>query len=60
MRAEAAAKGIKFHKASDAFNKELQALGAPLTQAWLSDAQKLGINGREALDFYRAEAAANR
>jgi hypothetical protein len=35
-------------------------LGAPLTQAWLNDAQKLGINGREALDFYRAEAVANR
>ena len=60
MRAEAAAKGVKFHKASDAFTKDMQALGAPLTQAWLNDAQKLGINGREALDFYRAEAVANR
>lgn len=59
-RADAASKGIKFHKANDAFNKDLQTLGAPLTQAWLSDAQKLGINGREALDFYRAEAVANR
>ena len=26
----------------------------------LNDAQKLGINGREAFDFYRAEANANR
>lgn len=60
IRAEAVAKGVKFHKASDSFNKALQALGAPLTQAWLSDAQKLGVNGREALDFYRAEAIANR
>jgi TRAP-type C4-dicarboxylate transport system substrate-binding protein len=59
-RANAAASGIKFHTASDSFNKDLQALGAPLTQAWLSDAQKLGVNGREALDFYRAEAIANR
>jgi len=59
-RADAAASGIKFHKASDAFNKDLQALGAPLTQAWLNDAQKLGVNGREALDFFRAQAAANR
>ena len=59
-RADAAAKGIKFHQASDTFNKDMQALGAPLTQAWLNDAQKLGINGREALDYYRAEALANR
>lgn len=60
IRAEAASKGVKFHKASDSFNKDLQALGAPLVQAWLTDAQKLGVNGREALDFYRAEAIANR
>lgn len=60
IRAEAAGKGVKFHQASDAFNKDLQALGAPLIQAWLSDAQKLGIKGQEALDFYRAEAQANR
>jgi TRAP-type C4-dicarboxylate transport system substrate-binding protein len=59
-RADAAAGGIKFQKASDAFNKDMQTLGAPLIQAWLNDAQKLGINGREALDFYRAEAVANR
>lgn len=60
VRAEAAAKGIKFHKASDAFLKELQTLAAPITQAWLKDAEKLGINGKEALDFYRAQAMANR
>ena len=59
-RADVAAKGVKFHKASDAFNKDLQGLAAPLLQAWLSDAQKLGVNGREALDFYRAEAQAHR
>ena len=59
-RADAAASGIKFHRASDAFTKELQTLGAPITQAWLADAQKLGVNGQQALDFYRAEAAANR
>jgi TRAP-type C4-dicarboxylate transport system substrate-binding protein len=59
-RADAAASGIKFHRASDSFNKDLQALGAPLTQSWLTDAQKLGVNGREALDFYRTEAIANR
>ena len=60
VRAEAAAKGIKFHKANDAFLKELQTLGAPITQAWLKDAEKLGVNGREALEFYRAQAIANR
>lgn len=60
IRAEAAAKGLKFHKANDAFTKELQTLAAPLTQAWLKDAQQLKVKGQEALDFYRAEAIANR
>lgn len=59
-RASAAANGIKFHKANDAFQKDLQALGAPLTQAWLGEAKKLGIDGQAALDFYKSEAQANR
>jgi len=60
VRAEAAFKGIKFHKASDAFFKDLQGLAAPITQAWLKDAEKLGVNGQEALEFYRTQAAAGR
>ena len=60
VRSEAAAKGIKFHMANDAFVKELQTLATPITQAWLKDASSRGVNGQEALDFYRAQAAANR
>lgn len=60
VRADAAAKGVKFHKASDAFTKDLQALAEPITQAWLKDAEKLGVNGQEAINFYRSQATANR
>jgi TRAP-type C4-dicarboxylate transport system substrate-binding protein len=60
VRAEAAGKGLKFHKASDAFLKDLQTLAAPITQAWLKDAEKLSVNGKEALEFYKAQAIANR
>ena len=59
-RTEAAAKGVKFHVASEAFMKDLRALATPLTQEWLKDAQKRGVNGQEALDFYRTQATANR
>ena len=59
-QAEAAAKGIKFHMASESFQKDLRALAAPITQEWLKDAQKAGVNGPEALEFYRAQAASNR
>jgi TRAP-type C4-dicarboxylate transport system substrate-binding protein len=60
VRADAAAKGIKFHMANDAFVKELQTLASPITQAWLKDASSRGVNGQEALEFYRAQANANR
>jgi TRAP-type C4-dicarboxylate transport system substrate-binding protein len=60
IRAEAAAKGVKFHTANDAFQKELRALAAPITQEWLKDAQKAGVDGAQALEFYRTQAASNR
>jgi TRAP-type C4-dicarboxylate transport system substrate-binding protein len=60
IRADAAAKGIKFHMASESFQKDLRALAAPITQEWLKDAQKAGVNGPEALEFYRTQAASNR
>lgn len=60
IRADAAAKGIKFHMASESFQKDLRALAAPITQEWLKDAQKAGVNGPEALEFYRTQAATNR
>jgi TRAP-type C4-dicarboxylate transport system substrate-binding protein len=58
-RAAAAANGVKFHQASDAFVQDLRRLSAPLTEAWLADAGKLGVNGKEALDFYIAQAKAS-
>lgn len=58
-RAAAAASGIRFHQANDAFVQDLRRLAAPLTEAWLADAAKLGVNGKEALDFYIAQAKAN-
>jgi TRAP-type C4-dicarboxylate transport system substrate-binding protein len=60
VRANAAAKGVKFHMANDAFVKDIQALAAPITQAWLREAEKLGVNGQEALAFYREQAIAHR
>jgi TRAP-type C4-dicarboxylate transport system substrate-binding protein len=59
-RADATAKGIKFHQASEAFTRDLRTLSAPLTQAWVADANKLGVKGEEALDFYASQARANR
>lgn len=58
-RSAAAARGVKFHQAGDAFVQDLRRFAAPLTEAWLADAAKLGVNGREALDFYIAQAKAN-
>ena len=42
--------------ATPAFNAELKAAWKPLVEQWMADAAKLGVNGREALDFYLAEA----
>lgn len=58
-RADAAASGIRFHRASDAFAQDLRRHSAPLIEAWLADAAKLSVNGKEALDFYIAQARAN-
>jgi TRAP-type C4-dicarboxylate transport system substrate-binding protein len=58
-RTAAAASGIKFHQASNAFTQDLRKLASPLTEAWLADASKLGVNGKEALEFYIAQAKAN-
>jgi TRAP-type C4-dicarboxylate transport system substrate-binding protein len=60
VRGEAEKKGLKFHMASNAFYADLQKLGATATQAWLKDAEKLGVNGKEALEFYKAQALSNR
>jgi TRAP-type C4-dicarboxylate transport system substrate-binding protein len=60
VRAEAAGRGVRFHNASPAFLKDLEAMAAPITQAWIRDAERLGVNGKEAIEFYRAQAIANR
>lgn len=60
VRAEAAARGVKFHAASPAFIKDLETLAVPITESWLRDAERLGVNGKEAMEFYRAQAVANR
>ncbi|MDV7393044.1 hypothetical protein RZS08_16855, partial [Arthrospira platensis SPKY1] len=49
VRAEAAGRGVKFHNASPAFMKDLETLAAPISQAWLRDAERLGVNGKEAM-----------
>ncbi|MBL8342623.1 MAG: TRAP transporter substrate-binding protein DctP [Rubrivivax sp.] len=59
-RAAAAGKGVKFHQADAAFMKSLRALTEPLDKAWKADAGKLGVNGTEALDFFVAQAKANK
>lgn len=58
-RADSAAKGIVFGTASPAFVAELQKLAAPIEQAWLADAAKLGVDGPAALAFYKQEAQKN-
>jgi TRAP-type C4-dicarboxylate transport system substrate-binding protein len=55
-RQEAAAKGIKIGMASEAFVAELRKIAEPLEQSWLADAQKLGVDGKAALAFYRQES----
>ena len=59
VRADAAAKGVTFSIASPAFVAELTKLAAPIEQAWLADAAKLGVDGKAALEYYRQQAQAN-
>jgi TRAP-type C4-dicarboxylate transport system substrate-binding protein len=42
--------------ATPAFNAELKKAWEPLIEEWIAEAKALGVNGREALDFYLAEA----
>jgi TRAP-type C4-dicarboxylate transport system substrate-binding protein len=58
-REAAAAKGIQFSTASEAFMKELRAYAAPLEKAWLDDAAKLGVDGKAALAYFMEQAKAN-
>jgi TRAP-type C4-dicarboxylate transport system substrate-binding protein len=58
-RSVAVTNGIQFHQATDAFVQDLRRLATPLKDSWLADATNLGVNGREAMDFYVAQARAN-
>jgi|LauGreDrversion4_2_1035121.scaffolds.fasta_scaffold01283_8 TRAP-type C4-dicarboxylate transport system substrate-binding protein len=58
-RADAAAKGVKFLTADAKLVDDLRRLGAPQEQAWLDGARQLGVDGKAALDMYRAEAQRN-
>tara|TARA_R100001039_G_scaffold37454_2_gene36062 strand:+ start:828 stop:1760 length:933 start_codon:yes stop_codon:yes gene_type:complete len=59
-RAQAAANGVEFHHADEQFTSALQELAKPITAAWLADAEKLNVNGKEALEFYKAQAEKNK
>lgn len=50
------ASGVKIAPPSAAFQAELEKLGQVSIDAWLKDAAALGVDGKAALDFYKAEA----
>lgn len=49
-------KGIGIHNASAEFTADLRKLWAYQDDAWVATANKVGVDGRAALDFYRAES----
>lgn len=48
--------GIGIHNASAGFTADLKKLWAYQDEAWIATANKAGVDGRAALDFYRAES----
>jgi len=42
--------------ATPAFNAELKKAWAPLVESWIADADKEGVDGRAALDYFMSEA----
>jgi len=48
--------GVKSTEASPQLMDELKKLAAPLDQAWIAEAGKLHVDGKAALDYYRAQA----
>jgi len=54
-RAKLAANGVKFEKASPQFISDLHALGEPMVQKWLADAQTLGVDGKAAIAYYKEQ-----
>lgn len=58
-RKDAAASGVQFIEAPAAFVDALKPLGALQQQAWVAEADKLGVDAKAALRTYQSEAAAN-
>jgi len=53
---EMVGQGIGVHDASAAFTSDLRKLWAYQDDAWIATANKAGVDGRAALDYFRAEA----
>ena len=56
--ARLASAGVKVAAPSPAFMAELQRLGQPVIDAWIKEANALGVDGKAALEYYKSEAAA--
>ena len=48
---------VEMIDATPAFEAELHAAGEPVTQRWLAEAEKRGLPGQAALDFYKQTVA---
>jgi TRAP-type C4-dicarboxylate transport system substrate-binding protein len=49
-------KGIKFHKASPAFVKDMKAMSAHFTADWIKTAKSRGVDGKAALAYFSTQA----
>ena len=49
------AKGIKVTEASAAFAAALRKAWSPMHQAWIKEADKLGVDGKAAFAYFRVE-----
>lgn len=56
-RQAALAQGIRIEPAGASVVDAVRRAAAPLEQAWLADATRLGVDGKAALAFYRQEAS---
>lgn len=56
-REAAVARGVQFTQASPEIVERVRKTSEPLLKDWIDDASRLGVNGKEALEFYRTEAA---
>lgn len=59
-RADAKAGGIDFITADASFVAALKKFAQPLETAWLADAEKLGVDGKAALAYFKQQAEATK